>query len=370
MSIKILKRNFLLALLFFFAFYLTFANFIEARHGDRIVPACNITNFGVGGLENPCNICHFIQLIQNVLNFTWWHLVPFIAVFMLIWGGGLLMISSARGDEGSLSKAKKILLNTVTGIALVFFSWIIIDTVIKIVGGKIVSGEGVIRRDSFLPWNKIECVAPAQPQPPAGGPGQPGQPPTGPGAGQPPGSGFTPTGALAQVLNHVDNNRILFRSTPSCSDTSGTPVGVETNYNELRGGEALTVCQSGCTLASRQCQKNSGVALDSRLLGILAETGGINSFTITSLTTGSHSSGSLHYQGKAVDVVPRGGTSAGAMQGLFSTLNDPERKRRFGVRNVFCEAKEVVPACNNSRVCSDCTQIPAGKHSHIHIEWQ
>lgn len=130
-----------------------------------------------------CQPCHIFVLGQNILNFLWWGLSIPIATLMLAYGGFLMMLPGGIGEVVTLgtggeksvkqiNKGKKVLTNTLIGILIVFFAWLAIDTIIKVVAGQNL-GSGatakVLGPKGFGPWNKIPCeikapvAIPAQP---------------------------------------------------------------------------------------------------------------------------------------------------------------------------------------------------------------
>ncbi len=114
-----------------------------------------VTCGGTG--QNPCTICDIFVLLQNILNFLWWYISIPLATLMLAYAGFLLMIPSlGSGSPPMITKGKKVLKNTVVGIIIIFFSWLFIDTIIKVIAGQeLGSGQGAAK--IFGPWNEVEC---------------------------------------------------------------------------------------------------------------------------------------------------------------------------------------------------------------------
>lgn len=118
---------------------------------------------GTAANPTPCNACHVFSLAQNVLNFLWWSISLPLATLMLAYGGFLMVIPGVGGEKSAamLSKGKKVLTNTLVGIAIIFFAWLGIDTIIKTVGGQNI-GSGTTatifpNAKTLGPWNKITC---------------------------------------------------------------------------------------------------------------------------------------------------------------------------------------------------------------------
>ncbi|KKU70377.1 MAG: hypothetical protein UX94_C0007G0006 [Parcubacteria group bacterium GW2011_GWA2_47_21] len=296
----------------------------------KIVPDCNITlrsGDQITGLGTICTFCDFLTLTQNILNYTWWLITPIVIVIALIWGGALMFISSTQGNVTLAQKGKKIIFNTLIGFVLVFGAWLIIDTVIKILGGKMAVSVGGVR-DGFGPWNKITCVAPvvSTTLPP---PGEPQPPPASVGTEQ----------ALAKALFEAG----LCGGTASCGS-----VNACTTLRNVSQGFPPPVCFSGCT-SSSVCPTNPDTHLSIPMLQTLDTLYKENlKFGITSLTTGSHSTNSKHYQGKAVDLVARQPTT-------YVLLASALRNR--GATLVQCEKNGVAVSCAGDAI------------DHVHAEF-
>jgi len=116
----------------------------------KIVPDC-----GTGG----CSLCQIFQLVKNLLDFAWkWFAIPF-SVLMLAYGGFLMLAPSVGGEKSvaMYERGKKVLTNTVIGIIIIFFAWLIVDTIIKVVANQMIGGGGVGQIGGLGPWNNIQC---------------------------------------------------------------------------------------------------------------------------------------------------------------------------------------------------------------------
>lgn len=96
---------------------------------------------------NGCNACHLVDLAQNVINFLITLSIG-LAVLAFSWAG-ILMVTAA-GNEGQVTKAKGIFTNVLIGITIALAAWLIIDTVMKLLVQDNLGGFG--------PWNTIQCV--------------------------------------------------------------------------------------------------------------------------------------------------------------------------------------------------------------------
>lgn len=115
-----------------------------------LVPCGTSTN------PTPCTPCHLFVLGQNILNFLWWGVSIPIATLMFAYAGFLMVVPS----QNTLGKGKKILSHTVIGLLITFTSWLMVDTVIKVVSGqRLASGQTgqILTAKGFGPWNEIQC---------------------------------------------------------------------------------------------------------------------------------------------------------------------------------------------------------------------
>lgn len=99
--------------------------------------------------EEPCQTCHVVSLMSNVIN---WLIVilGFLAVLVIIYAG-IRLVTSA-GNTSAMESAKKILTNMIIGYVIVLAGWLIIDYGIK----------ALVNESKFGPWNVIECVTQEQ----------------------------------------------------------------------------------------------------------------------------------------------------------------------------------------------------------------
>lgn len=86
------------------------------------------------GTTTDCNFNAFITLINNVINFIFKGMAIPIAAVMFFYAG-FLMVTSAGSSE-SKTKAKNIFSNAVIGLAIAAGAWIIIKTILTVLGYK------------------------------------------------------------------------------------------------------------------------------------------------------------------------------------------------------------------------------------------
>jgi soluble lytic murein transglycosylase-like protein len=95
--------------------------------------------------EEPCQTCHVVELISNVVN---WLIVilGFLAALVIIYAGARLVTSS--GNTSEVQKAKSIFSNFIIGYVIVLAAWLIIDYGLK----------SLVDNSEIGPWNTISCI--------------------------------------------------------------------------------------------------------------------------------------------------------------------------------------------------------------------
>ena len=116
-----------------------------------------ITNAGLvpcGEEGNPCQLCHFFVLIDNVIDFVLIQLVPPLAVLMLVIGGIMFVGATLEflpGGPTLLSDAKKLMTSVIIGLIIIYGGWIIIGLFLSTIGlSEVAGGAGEI----FKNWNQ------------------------------------------------------------------------------------------------------------------------------------------------------------------------------------------------------------------------
>ncbi|MEE8131628.1 MAG: hypothetical protein V3T98_01105 [Candidatus Paceibacterota bacterium] len=92
---------------------------------------------------DPCTWCDLGKLIANIIDFLV-KIVIVIAVALIIWGGFVIM--TAGGSPERVKHGRDIIKSAVIGIIIALGSWLIIDTIIK-----------VVLQADIGPWNQISC---------------------------------------------------------------------------------------------------------------------------------------------------------------------------------------------------------------------
>ena len=92
-----------------------------------LVPCDN----NVGG--TACDFAQLMNLVNKVINFIFVNLAVPIAAIMFFYAG-FLMITAGGESASSRTKAKGIFLNALMGLAIAAGSWVIIHTLLDILG--------------------------------------------------------------------------------------------------------------------------------------------------------------------------------------------------------------------------------------------
>jgi hypothetical protein len=121
MKKKSFKYNFLVSLFSLVIFLLPFFVLAEPEAKSKLIPCT----------EN-CGFTHFITLINNVIDFVFLKLAVPIAAIAFAYAGFLLIVSG--GDTSKRSKAKKIFTNVAIGLIFVAAAWLIVNTILSILG--------------------------------------------------------------------------------------------------------------------------------------------------------------------------------------------------------------------------------------------
>jgi hypothetical protein len=105
----------------------------------RIVPECGYMD-SAGNLDD-CDLCDFLQLVQNILNALIFISVV-TATVLFAWAGFLLITNN--GNPGRVTRAKSIFVSVLVGIIVILAAWLIVDTIMKtLTDGKL------------GPWNEV-----------------------------------------------------------------------------------------------------------------------------------------------------------------------------------------------------------------------
>ena len=98
----------------------------------------------------PCDFCYIVSMAKAIVDFLIVATI-LITIIVIVVAGIRLVIS--RGNEQAMEAAKQYLTNAVVGLILVLASWLVIDTVMKILVNQNVSSGGA----SLGVWHEITC---------------------------------------------------------------------------------------------------------------------------------------------------------------------------------------------------------------------
>ncbi|MDP3793086.1 MAG: pilin [bacterium] len=263
---------------------------------------------------NPNADAEFGQMIGNVFNYAL--ILVGISVFVMIMWGGILWLTSPA-NPGNIATAKKKIYNAIIGAVILLSAYVILKTINpELVGGRL-----------DLPG--IKPPAPII------------KPPGGPVPGQ---------AQARTLLGLMSSGRFSTRA-----DCDGS-FHAQQNIQDIASNKYPAVCSNTCS-ATNQCiagGSTGAITVSPAILnGLIALWNSGVRFTVSSMTTGRHSAGSTHYQGRAVDIVIDGTDS-----------NEWIRAIDFLIRNnsggqKFCETAA-------GRPDTDCTPIGGSGTDHIH----
>lgn len=158
--------------IFFLTFcFLFLANTVLAQgpceivHTEGIVP-CSLTG------ANRCTLCHFFEMLNRIVNYILFCLIPPVAVFMLVIGGFLYIgavFEFLPGGIETVSRAKRLFVSVIIGMLIAYSAWLIINLFLLAIGYR-----------NRANWWQIQCgiggggegvatTAPIIPPPVAGG---------------------------------------------------------------------------------------------------------------------------------------------------------------------------------------------------------
>lgn len=154
---KLFLRLFLAVLFFGFSFAPAIANAASPGCNPSLGTCANskevTENVDPGGIvpcTTNCNYCSLLTMTQRSFNKLVLQLVPAIAIILIL-VGGFLMITSAGNDTRS-KKGTAILVNVITGLVIIYTSWILIHSALVF----LVQPQSTVY-DVVLPWNEIKC---------------------------------------------------------------------------------------------------------------------------------------------------------------------------------------------------------------------
>lgn len=118
--------------------------------------------------KQDCNQCLLIELGKNIIDMTFFAIVPSVGTLMFLIAGFIILLSAREGKSGGVETGKKIMTDTAIGIAIILSSWLIANFILKSLANDQISQT---------PWYTIQCktgtlkdiVGGTNPPPPTGG---------------------------------------------------------------------------------------------------------------------------------------------------------------------------------------------------------
>ncbi len=95
-----------------------------------------------------CNQCLLIELGKNIIDMTFFAIVPAVGTLMFLIAGFIILFNARDGKPAGVAKGKAIMKDTAIGIAIILGSWLITNFILKSIATDEVSST---------PWYQIEC---------------------------------------------------------------------------------------------------------------------------------------------------------------------------------------------------------------------
>ena len=102
---------------------------------------------GTSYASDPCTLCHLIVGIQGLIDFGLKKIMLPLAILMIVVAGVIYIISA--GNEHLMTLAKTGLTYILAGFAIILAAWIMVNTVLNLVGVKSDLGLSITRWDQF-----------------------------------------------------------------------------------------------------------------------------------------------------------------------------------------------------------------------------
>ena len=241
--------------------------------------------------------------LEDIYRFAFWA-VGIAVVFMLTIGGFMYLTSA--GNTSRMESAKTVIFDAILGLVLALVAWLFLY---------------VINPDLVNVNLPAVTVTPVTPPPPAT-------------------TGGNNQTLAGQIQAGVPG--LTLSSAGDCRSAAGT-VSPASSIAQSAAAAPVIACQSGCP-GSGQCSRTT--ALSETMLRALIRVSSQYPMTVNSFTGGSHSSTSLHYSGRAVDIIPA----------------DPNRNNWEAIAAAF--RNEGAQA-----FCDNGTRSPCNVATHIHAHW-
>lgn len=281
---------------------------------------------GIVPCGNPgqpdCTKCDLFKLGTGIMDFALYKFMPVIATFAFVWAG--FLITMAGANPSWYKQGIDIFKNTAYGIATILIAWMVVNTFLV----NFVKQEGPFA----APWDEIACTETG---------GTVGPNPT---STMIPNPNPIPAGPANQLAQGLMSSGVGLSTKGDC----GPANTAQTTMTAIANNQFPPVCSPSCSCKAGGT--TGKVTVNTKVLQALVDLRNAGfQFTITSLTTGEHSAGSLHYAGRAADIQIQG-TSSEHWKSAVQFLQSKGA-------NAFCEA-------GNGAKVDSCAMPPT---DHIHF---
>lgn len=121
---------------------LLFLPFIQVGAAD-LLPLVQCGGLG----ESACQLCDFFEMLDRIIRFILFDIVPPVAALMIAVGGFMLIYAYAGGGgPETISKAKSAFKAVIIGLLIVYGAWLVIDLFFSIIS---------VNKSFLQSWNEI-----------------------------------------------------------------------------------------------------------------------------------------------------------------------------------------------------------------------
>lgn len=108
--------------------------------------------YGNAWREHKCQLCHLFVMLDAIIDFALFRVLPPIAALMLVFGG-VIFFATAENPQ-TVEKAKKLLISVGLGLVVIYGAWVIITLFFTSIG---VMGLNIgIENPSH--WANVNCL--------------------------------------------------------------------------------------------------------------------------------------------------------------------------------------------------------------------
>jgi len=97
--------------------------------------------------EDVCTLCHFFVMLDNIIDFLLFRVVPVLGALMIAIGGVMYIIS--QGKPEMLSRVKSLFTAIIIGLVIIYGAWLIVNLFLTTIGVAEWTGLGT--------WWEISC---------------------------------------------------------------------------------------------------------------------------------------------------------------------------------------------------------------------